>query len=210
MGAGDHSTSYVERSEIYDFIRDRKISGFATVAGDRHSFWAGFASKHLPPKKFEPVGIAFVTGSISAPGVIEALEHGLAKDHPLRSLYVGQAPTDSRPQPTMNLLLRHGVRSCLEYVKSGDIQKARAASNPALSPHLSFVDMGGHGYSVVRVTHDMLETEFVCIPRPIVRSERADGGPLVYRAQHRARLWKPGEQPRLEQQIIEGDPRFSI
>ena len=210
MGAGDHSTSYVERSEIYDFIRDRKISGFATVAGDRHSFWAGFASKHLPPKKFEPVGIAFVTGSISAPGVIEALEHGLAKDHPLRSLYVGQAPTDSRPQPTMNLLLRHGVRSCLEYVKSGDIQKARAASNPDLSPHLTFVDMGGHGYSVVRATHDMLETEFVCIPRPIVRSERADGGPLLYRTRHRARLWKPGDQPRLEQQIIEGDPRFSI
>lgn len=210
MGTGDHSIAYVERGEIYDFVRDHRIAGFATVAGDRHSFWAGYASKHLPPKEFEPVGIAFVTGSISAPGVIEALEHALPRDHPLRPLYVGQGPVDSRPQPTMNLLLKHGVRSCLEYAKSGDIQKARAVSNPDLSPHLSFVDMGGHGYAVVRVTSDALETEFVCIPRPVARSERADGGPLLYRTRHRARLWKPGEKPLLELQIVDGDPRFSI
>src|SRR5215469_10582815 len=142
------------RGEIYDFVRDLRITGFATVAGDRHSFWAGLAAKGLPPKPFEPVGIAFVTGSISAPGVIEAFEHVFPKDHPLRSLFVGKAPTDTKIQPLMNMLLRHGVRSCREYVQSGDIQKARALSNPDLSPHLSFVDMGGHGYVVVRVTSD--------------------------------------------------------
>jgi alkaline phosphatase D len=208
-GAGDHSTAYVERGEIYDFIRDRGITGFATIAGDRHSFWAGFASKGLPPKPFEPVGIAFITGSISAPGIVEALEHGFPKDHPLRPLFVGQGPADSRPQPTMNLLLRHGVKSCLEYAKSGDIQKARALSNPGLSPHLRFVDMGGHGYTVVHVTSNMLETEFVCIPRPLERSDRADGGPLVYRVRHRSNLWRKGETPNLELQIIEGNPKFS-
>lgn len=209
-GAGDHSTAYLERGEIYDFVRDHGITGFATIAGDRHSFWAGFAAKGLPPKDFEPVGIAFVTGSISAPGVIEALEHVFPKEHPLRFLFVGQAPEDTRPQPTMNLLLRHGVRSCLEYIKSGDIQKARALSNPDLSPHLSFVDMGGHGYVVVHVTSASFETEFVCIPRPIERSERADGGPLLYRTRLRAELWSKGERPKLALQILEGDPRFSI
>jgi alkaline phosphatase D len=110
----------------------------------------------------------------------------------------------------MNLLLRHGVRSCLEYAKSGDIHEAHALSNPDLSPHGSFVDMGGHGYAVVRVTSEMLETEFVCIPRPIERSERADGGPLLYRTRQRAQLRRKGERPRLESQIIEGDPRFSL
>jgi alkaline phosphatase D len=209
-GAGDHSTAYVERGEIYDAIRDNGITGFATIAGDRHSFWAGLAAKALPPKAFEPVGIAFVTGSISAPGIVEAFEHGFPKDHPLRSLFVGQGPTDTHPQPTMNLLLRHGVKSCLEYIKSGDLKKARLLSNPDLSPHVSFVDMGGHGYAVVRVTSDMLETEFVCIPRPLERSDRADGGPLLYRTRHRARLWNKGETPRLETQIVEGDPAFSV
>ena len=82
------------------------------MAGDRHSFWAGLAAKSLPPKPFKPVGVAFVTGSISAPGIIEALEHTLPKAHPLRSLYFGQV---------FNLLLRHGVRSCLEYAKSGEL-----------------------------------------------------------------------------------------
>ena len=110
----------------------------------------------------------------------------------------------------MNLLLKHGVGSCLEYARSGDLQKARALSNPDLSPHISFVDMGGHGYAVVRVTSDMLETEFVCIPRPIERSERADGGPLLYRTRHRADLWRKGERPKLQLLILEGDPRFSV
>jgi alkaline phosphatase D len=191
-------------------VRANGIVGFATVAGDRHSFWAGLAAKSLPPKPFEPVGVAFITGSISAPGLVEALEHGFPKDHPLRPLFLGQGPADTRPQPTVNLMLRHGVRSCLEYAKSGDISKARALSNSDLSPHLSFVDMGGHGYTTVRVTSDALETEFVCIPRPIERSENADGGPINYRVKHRARLWTKNEIPKLEAQIVEGDPRFSV
>jgi alkaline phosphatase D len=191
-------------------VRQQGITGFATVAGDRHSFWAGLSVKTLPPRVFEPVGIAFVTGSISAPGLLEALEHALPKDHPLRNLYLGQGPQDQKPQPTVNMLLRHGVKSCLEYAKTGDVAKARALSNPDLSPHVSFVDMGGHGYAVVRVTSDSFETEFVCIPRPLERRERADGGPLLYRTRHRANLWAKGEKPRLELQILEGDPRFSI
>ena len=210
FGAGDHSTAYTERGEIYDFVRNHGVTGFATVAGDRHSFWAGLAAKTLPPRPFEPVGIAFIVGSISAPGMVEALTYGLPADHPLRPLFVGQAPTDTRPQPTMNLLLHHGVASCLEYVRTGDIAKARAVSNPDLSPHVSFVDMGGHGYAIVRVSPDSLETEFVCIPRPLERSPRADGGPTLYRTRHHAPLWGKGERPKLGVQIVEGDPKFSI
>ena len=210
FGSGDHSTAFVERADIYDFVRDNGITGFATIAGDRHSFWAGYSTKSLPPQKFEPVGIAFVTGSLSAPGMVEAIEHNFPKQHPLRALFLGQGPADTKPQPTVNLLLRHGVNSCLEYAKSGDIKKARALSNPNLSPHLSFVDMGGHGYAVVRATSDSFQSEFVCIPRPIERSDRPDGGPLAYRARHTANLWRKGESPKLETRVIEGDPKFSI
>ncbi len=210
FGGGDHSTAYVERGEIYDFVQAHGITGFATVAGDRHSFWAGLAAKSLPPKPFAPVGIAFVTGSISAPGMVEAHEHGFPKSHPLRVLYLGQGPNDDSPQPSVNMLLRHGVRSCLEYAHSGDIAKARALSNPDLSPHVSFVDMGGHGYSVVRATSGAIETEFVCIPRPLERSEGQDGGSLRYRARFRAPLWEKGTTPRLEMQILEGNPKFSV
>jgi len=207
---GDHGTAYVERGEIYDFVQANGITGFATIAGDRHSFWAGLAAKTLPPKSFVPVGIAFVTGSISAPGIVEALEHGLPKEHPLRSLYVGQGPGDHAPQPTLNLLIRHGVRSCFEYLKNGDIAKARTLSNPDLSPHVSFVDMGGHGYSVVHATSEFFETEFVCIPRPVERSDRPDGGALSYRVRTRTGLWRKGEAPKVELRVLEGDPKFSV
>ncbi len=207
---GDHSNAYCERAEIYNFVRQHGITGFATVAGDRHSFWAGLAAKSLPPQSFDPVGVAFIVGSISAPGLVEAQEYRFPKDHPLRPLFLGQGPADQRPQPTINLLLKHGVRSCLEYQKSGDLEKARTLSNPSLSPHLSFVDMGGHGYATVQATTDSLETEFVCIPRPIERSTQGDGGPLLYRVKYRSHLWNSGETPKLEGHVLEGNPRFSL
>jgi len=108
------------------------------------------------------------------------------------------------------MLLKHGVRACLEYARSGDAVKARELSNPDLAPHVSFVDMGGHGYAVVRAASDSLETEFAGIPRPLERSERADGGPLNYRVRSSAKLWAKGESPKLKLDVLEGDPKLSI
>ena len=116
----------------------------------------------------------------------------------------------AKPEWTYNLLLKHGVRSCLEYARSFDLTRAHAVSNPNLSPHLAFVDMGGHGYATVRLTSDEMRTEFVCIPVPFERSEAADGGPLRYRVRHRVRKWKAGERPALENSVLEGDASYSI
>jgi alkaline phosphatase D len=209
FGGGEPCTAYFERSEIYDVIAKEGITGFAAVAGDRHSFWAGVATKSLPPRGFEPVGIAFVTGSISAPGMAESQEHKFPKDDPLRPLFLADR-ADGKFETTVNLTVHHGVRAALEYAKSGDIAKARALRNPESAPHVSFVDMGGHGYGVVRAGLDRMDTEFVCIPRPIERSATDDGGPLRYRVVHSAKLWGKGERPVLEQTVVEGDAKLSI
>jgi len=206
----DFGGAYAERKEIYDLVRDAKITGFAIVSGDRHSFWAGYAAANLPPRKFEPVGLSFVGGSLTSPGTMEALEHGLRKDHPLRALFLADRPDGGKPEWTNNMLLRHGVRSCLEYAKSFDLQRAHALSNPQLAPHLEFVDTGGHGYAKVQLSAAEMRTEFVCIPRPIVRSERPDGGPLRYRVLHTAALWKSGERPQLKTSVLEGDVGLAI
>jgi alkaline phosphatase D len=206
----DYGAAYAERKEIYDLVRDAKITGFAIVSGDRHSFWAGYAAAQLPPRKFEPVGLSFVGGSLASAGTMEALEHGLRKDDPLRALFLADRPDGAKPAWTNNMLLRHGVRSCLEYAKSFDLQRARSLSNPNLAPHLEFVDLGGHGYAKVQLSADQLRTEFVCIPRPIARSERPDGGPLRYRVLHTAALWKSGERPQLKTAVLEGDVGLSI
>jgi alkaline phosphatase D len=210
LAGGDFGTAYAERAEIYDLVRDAGITGFAIVSGDRHSFWAGYASAELPPGKFEPVGLSFVGGSLASPGGAEANEYRIKKDHPLRALYLADRPGQAKPDPTGGMLVKHGVRACLEYAKSFDLARARALSNPELAPHLEFVDFGGHGYATVRLSADEMRTEFVCIPRPVTRSERPDGGDLRYRVVHTARLWGPGDRPRLIQQILEGDPGLSI
>jgi alkaline phosphatase D len=208
MNNGDWGGVYHERGEIFDAVRDGGITGFAILSGDRHSFWAGYAAKELPPGKFEPVGVTFVGGSITSPGMQEAYEHG-NKDNPLRALFIADRE-DGAMEPTMNLLLHHGVRSALEYARSGDLDKAHAARNPEMAPHLSFVDMGGHGYATVRVDADAMVTDFVCIPRPIERSPGADGGPLRYRVRHEVPLWRPGERPRMRQTVLEGDAGLAV
>ena len=205
----DWGAAYHERGEIYDLVRDAKITGFGIVSGDRHSFWAGYAAAKLPPANYEPVGVSFVGGSMVSPGAMEGFEHGFKKDRTMRPLYLADRP-DGTLAWTYNLLLKHGVRSALEYGKSFDLEKAKALSNPALAPHLEFFDAGGHGYATVRLSGDEMRTEFVCIPRPVTRSEREDGGPLRYRVAHTARLWRPGERPKLETQLLEGDPGLSI
>ncbi|MGZ3445621.1 MAG: alkaline phosphatase D family protein [Myxococcaceae bacterium] len=208
FGNGDMSTSYRERSELYDFVRDQRIEGFVTVSGDRHSFWAGYAAKGLPPLPFEPIGAAFICGSISAPGLAESLEHGL-KGHPLRPLFTVQRE-NGRYESTVNLTLKRGVRSALEYARSGDLVAARSLTNPDNAPHLEFIDMGGHGYAVVTAKAEGLAVEFVCIPRPISLVVSPDGGPLRYRVIHTVQRWRAGERPRLEQRFIEGQADLSI
>ena len=44
IGSGDYGSAYDERGEVDDLVRDSKITGFAIVSGDRHSFWAGYAA----------------------------------------------------------------------------------------------------------------------------------------------------------------------
>ena len=188
--SGDWSGYRSERGEICDFVKTHGIIGFTSVAGDRHAYFAGLLSKSLPPKDFEPVGIEFVTGSVSAPGFLESLEYKFPKDHKLAKAYF----------PNLNRTLLHGIQAGL----------GTGAPDPKFAPHLSFVDYGGHGYTIVRASGDALEAEFVCIPRPIERAPGEDGGPLRYRVRHRAKLWQAGEAPKLEQSVVEGDPGLSI
>jgi alkaline phosphatase D len=109
----------------------------------------------------------------------------------------------------VNFSTLRGVKASLTYDKTGSLKEALDQSNPEVAPHLAFVDLGGHGYSAVRASSNMLETEFVCIPRPNERSPSDDGGPVVYRVRFRANIWQSGQAPTLEQEAIEGALPFS-
>ena len=62
---------------------------------------------------------------------------------------------------------------------------------------------------MVTATAHAIETEFVCIVRPIARAATPDGGPLRYRVSHRAAWWGPAERPKLEQRVTEGTAELS-
>lgn len=210
MTAYDWGSVWHERAEIYDAVRDAGMTGLIIVAGDRHSFWAGYAAKALPPAAFEPVGVSFVGGSMISVGSAEANEYTQKKkNNPTRALYIAE-DKNGKPQATENLTLRHGVRSALRYAETKDLQQALAVRNPELAPHLTFVDNGGHGYATVRCDAEKMVTEFVCIPRPVTRAPGEDGGPLRYRVRHEVPLWKAGERPQMTQAVVEGDVGLSV
>jgi alkaline phosphatase D len=196
---------YSENGEIFDSVKSNAITGFAIVAGDRHSFWAGLPSKPLSQGPFEPVGVEFITGAISSATFFEVAAQVIEKSDPQRPLFIHDRP-DGSVAPAMNMTALHGVRASLELAESGDERRARAKSNPEVAPHLKFLDLGGNGYSTVVVDRDFMEAEFVCIPWPLERSSSEDGGPVSYRVIHRAPLWAPGERPTLERRILEGNP----
>lgn len=199
----------LEHGEVFDMVRDEGITGLTILAGDRHAFWAGYPSKSLPPKAFDPVAVEFVTGSISAQTLGEVQALTMPRDRPLRPLNIHDRP-DGSMECSWNMTLMHGVQSSFVLKETGDPVQARAASNPELSPHLKFLDYAGHGYVTVRASPDELETEFVCIPVPLERAGTDDGGPLRYRVAHRVSAWKPGERPELRQEVLEGDPGLAI
>jgi alkaline phosphatase D len=199
----------VEHAEIFGMVRDEGITGLTIVAGDKHSFWAGYPSETLPPRPFEPVAVEFVTGSISQQGSGEVQTLTYPRDNPLRPFYVHDRPDGSK-QHAFSTTILHGVRAALALRDTDDPAKARAARNPDNAPHLTFTDFWGYGYTTVRASPDELETEFVCIPPPLERSETEDGGPLRYRVVHRVARWKAGERPQMRPQVVEGDPGLSM
>jgi alkaline phosphatase D len=202
--ADDWSAYRHERAEVLDFIRSKEITGVVALCGDRHAFEAALVAPSLPPKAFEPVIAEFITGSVSAPGLFEAAESSLPEDHPLRAIYLHQSSAEAAVQPAVNFSMMHGVRASLALKRTGDTRQALAERNPQLAPHLSFIDLGGHGYSLVRASSDELEVEFVCIVRPLERNERADGGPLAYRVVHRVKRWTHNVAPKIERTRVEG------
>lgn len=203
LGDDDWSGYRAERAELLELARREGITGLVSIAGDRHAFSAGVLSASLPPEPFVPLAAEFITGSVSAPGLAEAAEYAIPADHPLRALFLHQGP-DGRPECAVNAALLHGVRSCLALERGGTDAAILGERNPEVAPHLAFADVGGHGYSAVRATAEALEVEFVCIPRPVERSERPDGGPVLYRITHRVAKWEADAAPRVERVAADG------
>ncbi len=111
------------------------------------SFPSGFcevALHPLPPpilrRRLEPGGHRLHYRLDLGAWLFEAMEHKVKKDLPRCALLLADVAGEKKPKPALNLLVRQGVRSCLEYAKNFDLKRARSLSNRELAPHLEFVD----------------------------------------------------------------------
>ena len=87
--------------------------------------------RELPPRKFEPVGLSFVGASLVKPRRHGSLRASVPR-RPIRSARSTSptGPDAAKPDWTYNMLLNHGVRSCLEYAKSFDLGPRASALEP--------------------------------------------------------------------------------
>ena len=179
----------------------------ATASGPASS------AKALPPAAFEPVGVAFITGSISAPGLWRRFEHRFPKDHPLRALFRRRAAGRRRQAAG-----RRSTCCCITACAAASntraaatSRQARRLSNPELAPHLPSSTWAATATAVVRADERRDRVRVRVHPAAArARATGADGGPLRYRVVHRARLWRAGERRVLEQRVLEGDVALSI
>ena len=189
-----------ERAELLDAAEQAGVTNFVSLVGDRHAFFAGLVSPTLPPKDFRPVAAEFVVGSICTPTVVETIAAAFPAAHPLAALYLTKAEDDVEPRPALNVTVMHGVRSTLALAETGDIDAALGVRNPQVAPHLSFADMAGHGFAVVRADAGALDVEFVGMPAPT----QPDTDRVLYRVTHRVESWRRGERPAVRRLAAEG------
>ena len=179
IGADDWTGYRTERAEIFDFVA--RVAGFATLAGDRHAFRAGLLSRRC--RRAFRAGRRRVRRRLGlGAGLFEA-PHEIAMAHPLRALYL-HAAAPGAPRAGDQLLVLHGVRASLEFARTHDRAQALEASNPEVAPHLAFLDIGGHGYAVVRAGADASRSSSSASPparaqRPARRRPAATASPTA-------------------------------
>jgi alkaline phosphatase D len=62
--------------------------------------------RNFRPASSSRIGVSFVGASLASPGVMEAYEHRLPKDAPLRPLFLADKEAGSKPDWTFNMLLK--------------------------------------------------------------------------------------------------------
>ena len=187
----------------------REITGFAIVSGDRHSFWAGYAAKALPPRGLR-AGRRELRRRVRrrAPAWSSAYEHGLPKDHPLRrcSWPIGRAARPDRratccsstvsapASSTRRPAISRARRACRTRPVAARVVRRPGRSRLCESP--------ARGRTIAPNSSAFRGRSRGATPRMAAR--------CAIVSSTTATLWRPGERPQLQQEVLEGDPGLAI
>ena len=210
IGGGDWSALRPSAPRSTISSATHRITGFATVSGDRHSFWAGLGGQG-PAARGRSSRSAWLHHRLdlrARHGRGHRAQHAQGPSAARRSTCA--TVPERRAGAHVNMLMRHGVRARLEYAAHRRPGQGARALQPGSRAAPQFVDMGGHGYAVVRADARRLRDRVRLHPAP----DRAqpDAGRRADRLPRRPpRAAVEGRRAaKLEQRVLEGDPKLSI
>ena len=181
---GDTWDGYnTERKELMGFLRDQGIDNVVVITGDIHAHFAGLVMDDYDADMPRAVAAEFCAAGISSNSQFSFFEEA-SREFPaeLRRLVTYDATalggSDTFVE-NLNVLVVHGMASAIEASASNDLDKIHQAADPAVNPHLRYVDTNAQGYGVLTVTPTEVTADLVTINRPI--TDTGTDGPGIVR-----------------------------
>lgn len=178
-----------EREEL---LRSAVRSGagpLISLTGDNHNHFAGLLTPDFDAPELEPMGVEFAVAGISSPSVWSALAAFLGPDAPLRPLVVHDSTpfggTETEVE-ALNLTFLEGAAAAMTAARTGDLEAAREARNPAHNRHLRYVDSAGYGVGVLMARGDRVEVQVLGTAAPLL-PRGSEGEPLLRRTRFTVR-----------------------
>lgn len=197
-----------ELRELMQFVRDEKIAGVVSCAGDYHMH--GVAILTTDPDADDPQGAAieFATAGISSLSMFSGAERiTRGPDDPFRPMVVADGQ-EGEILENFNLLLMQGVRAALAMNLTGSETLSSFLSNDEANPYLRFMDTHANGYVVLRVTPEAVEGEIVTVENAHDTQVSSSSAEVLRRTSLTAVAWPGGESPVLEGPTFTGKPPF--
>lgn len=190
----------LEREELMNFIRSKRLTNIVSVTGDRHANFAGTVTANFDEEACLDVIPEFVGASVSAPCRSWIQDWQFQKDLALHqcTMFDGsRAKYRYAIGPNLNAWLLFGAEAATAMHTTLDPTLAQKKQCRDVNPHLVYADTDAFGYYTMTFNAHRIETEFVVLPEPIMPT---GGAKVAERRRVSVRLpgWEPGDTPQLE------------
>ena len=165
-----------ERRELTKFFHSSNLKNLVSLTGDRHAHLAGEVYDDFDSAAPSTVLTEFAGAAVSSPNRLVIQKHLLAHDPELakRVSFDGDRFAASQKiMPAMNAWMLHGEKAARSVHDRGVDDQVAKLSNPAVNPHLKYVDADAYGYYTAHFTEVACQVEFVCIAEPIELERRS-------------------------------------
>ncbi len=187
-----------ERTQLTTAFRARGFGNLVSLTGDRHMHMAGYVFEDFDSSDQRPVAVEFCGAAISAPNRL-AIMAGITRRDPS---YAGYFFHQGNPEvgenlirPSMDQLMLHGHESARLCSEGAPAEDMLGAADPAVNPHLQYVDSDAFGYMIAHVTPGDVEVQQVTIAEPV--SLPGEAVPILRRVALSVAAWVGNEQPDL-------------